>query len=808
MIRQLKLYFLFLPLLFLVSSFVSQTISFKNEFGNPLKFSKVIISKGHNKDTMITNKDGILFYKSTYNFDAISVIFSDTIVSMTEYEIVNNNYQFITKISNYKSLPIFETKVESNTQLPVGLTEINHQIVTSQEIYNSNISSSAELLLLSEGVTIQKSSFGGGSPIIRGFEANRVLLMVDGVRMNNAIYRGGHLQNSITIDPFIIENCEIIFGSSAVSYGSDAIGGVIHYKTIDPKVINKGDSSKFSGNYFIRTNSATREISNHVNFGFSNAKWATVSSLTYKSFGDVTMGKNRFHKFSNWGLDSFNIETTNYIDSVQINKNPNIQKGIGFKQLDLTNKILFQPNISTKIILNSQFSTSSNIARFDQLNNIDSSDFPQFSEWSYGPQNRLLNALSFSQISNNSIFDNVTLNFSHQFIEESRITRKFNNRYQDNRIEKVNILGSHIQLSKSINSRTKIIYGSETYHNHVNSSAFSLNILNNDSSNISPRYPSGGGRTFFTALYGNINIKSNHFSLLAGARYTWNYLSASYLDNNLPFLTNDFQTKRHSLNGSLNTIFYPASHLKIHFDINTGFRAPNIDDLGKTFYKDQFLTVPNTDLIPEYSYNSSIGISTEKKFKKVYFNFTSSIFTTLLENTIVKQPFEIDGSNLIYYDSNEYQIVANQNNQTSFVYGASSSFKFVFKDKLHLSSALCYTKGFILNSKFPMGHIPPLFGKLNFKYLIKKIEFNLSSFFNSAKKIQDFGEGNIDNLNEASPMGYPSWWILNTQVSYNWNQFVNCNIGLYNIFDVHYKTFSSGISAPGRSIMCAVKLSF
>ena len=201
MIRQLKLYFLFLPLLFLVSSFVSQTISFKNEFGNPLKFSKVIISKGHNKDTMITNKDGILFYKSTYNFDAISVIFSDTIVSMTEYEIVNNNYQFITKISNYKSLPIFETKVESNTQLPVGLTELNHQIVTSQEIYNSNISSSAELLLLSEGVTIQKSSFGGGSPIIRGFEANRVLLMVDGVRMNNAIYRGGHLQNSITIDP-------------------------------------------------------------------------------------------------------------------------------------------------------------------------------------------------------------------------------------------------------------------------------------------------------------------------------------------------------------------------------------------------------------------------------------------------------------------------------------------------------------------------------------------------------------------------------------------------------------------------------
>ena len=228
------------------SSFVSQTISFKNEFGNPLKFYKVLVSKGHHKDTLITNKSGVLNFKSISNFDSLSLILSDTIISMTHFEILNNNYQFFTSISNYKSLPIFEAKVESNTQLPIGLSELNHQVVKSKEIYNSNVSTGAELLLLSDGVTIQKSSFGGGSPIIRGFEANRILLMVDGVRMNNAIYRGGHLQNSITVDPFIIENCEIIFGSSAVSYGSDAIGGVIHYKTKDPILLSKEDSTNFS----------------------------------------------------------------------------------------------------------------------------------------------------------------------------------------------------------------------------------------------------------------------------------------------------------------------------------------------------------------------------------------------------------------------------------------------------------------------------------------------------------------------------------------------------------------------------------
>ncbi len=808
MIRQLKSYFLFFFLLFLFSSFVSQIISFKNEFGRPLKFYKVLVSKGGHKDTLITNKMGGLNYKTISNFDSISIILPDTIISMNQLEILNNNYQFITSSSDYMSLPIFETKVESNTQLTGGLLELNHQVVSTKEIYNSNVSSGAELLLLSDGVTIQKSSFGGGSPIIRGFEANRILLMVDGVRMNNAIYRGGHLQNSITVDPFIIENCEIIFGSSAVSYGSDAIGGVIHYKTKDPILLSKEDSTIFSGNYFIRTNSATREISNHVNFGFSKEKIATISSFTYKTYGDVTMGKNRFHEFSNWGLDSFNIHTTNYVDSTKINPNPNIQKGIGFNQLDLTNKILFQPNTKTKIILNSQYSTTSNLSRFDQLNNIDSSGSPQFSEWAYGPQIRLLNAFSFQKKSTHLMFDNLNINVSHQLIEESRITRKYNSLLQNNRIEIVNVLGSNIQFLKSINPITKLIYGSETYYNNVNSSAFSINIFNSDSSNISSRYPSGGGQTFFSALYGNINIKRNHFSLVAGARYTWNYVSAKYLDNNLPFIANDFEIKRQSLSGSINTIFYPSQHTKIHWEINTGFRAPNIDDLGKTFFKDQFLTVPNTSLVPEYSYNSSIGISAEKYFDNLYLNFSASTFATLLENAIVKQSYEIDGWNIINYDSNEYQLLANQNNETAFVYGFSSSLKVVIKEKLHLSSSVCYTRGLILNSEFPMGHIPPLFGKLNFKYLFKKFEFSLFSLFNGDKKIKDFGEGNIDNLSEASPDGYPRWWVINTQLGYQYRESLNLSLGLYNLLDVHFKTFASGISAPGRSLMVSAKLSF
>ena len=188
------------------------------------------------------------------------------------------------------------------------------------------------MLLLNPEVTIQKSSFAGGSPILRGFEANRVLLMVDGVRMNNAIYRSGHLQNTLTIDPFIMENCDIIFGPSAVTYGSDAIGGVVHYKTMSPILSKFKDSSKFAATYFSRIN--CHEFSNHLNFQISKSRWASLSAITYKRFGNVKMGRNRAHGFNNWGLDTF-CRYLIFKDSMLFNDNPNILTELAIAKLIL-----------------------------------------------------------------------------------------------------------------------------------------------------------------------------------------------------------------------------------------------------------------------------------------------------------------------------------------------------------------------------------------------------------------------------------------------------------------------------------------
>ena len=802
-----KAYF-FLIFLFSSAYYTGQKITFVNEFGNELKFKKVVFQNQFRKDTFTTNRKGVVLLKSLNNYDTISINFAGKTYIQSHLELIEKNFLFQIPNNKDQSLPVFVTSTSSSTQLPTGMKELNHQVVKSSEILNSNASTGAELLTLVDGVTIQKTSFAGGSPIIRGFEANRILLMVDGVRMNNAIYRGGHLQNSITVDPFILESCDVIFGPSAVSYGSDAIGGVIHYKTKDPTLLNTNDTSSFSGLYFTRFNSATNELSNHINFNLSGENIASLTSITYKKFGDVSMGKNRVHGFQNWGLHNFYTEFNNFQDTMIANSNPSIQRGVGFNQIDLTNKILFKLNTTSKLIINSQFSSSSNLQRLDQLNNLTLNNLPEYSQWNYGPQKRLLNSIAFSSSLSSILFDDIRAVFSHQYIQESRITRRFNSFFQKNSVENVNVLGSNIQLSKSIGSNSKLDYGTEIYYNTVDSRAYQLNLSDSSSSFIDSRYPNGGSNTFFPAIYASYNLKKNRLSLIGGIRYTWSHASGIFNDNILDFLSDGFEIKRHSLSGSLSTYFYPNETTKIFLDLSTGFRAPNIDDLGKVFIKDQFLTVPNSQLVPEYAYNFSLGISKKIDFKNIQFSFSSTSFFTILDNVITKQSLEINGSSLIYYDSNYYEILANQNSEIGIVYGLSGSVSITFLKNLRFHSSLCYTRGTLKYTQVPMSHIPPLFGKLNLNYTFKKLEFQILNNFNVKKINKLFGQGNTDNPLEASPMGYPSWWVINTQVGYQYKESLKLSLGLYNLLDVHYKTFASGISAPGRSLMVSAKLSF
>ena len=115
----------------------------------------------------------------------------------------------------------------------------------------TNPQTTADAMDQHSDVYIQRSQMGGGSPIVRGFEANKVLLVLDGVRMNNAIYRSGHLQNAITVDNAMLERLEVLYGPGSLIYGSDAIGGVVHFRSKNPKLnFDENQGLNFFGNAY------------------------------------------------------------------------------------------------------------------------------------------------------------------------------------------------------------------------------------------------------------------------------------------------------------------------------------------------------------------------------------------------------------------------------------------------------------------------------------------------------------------------------------------------------------------------------
>ena len=332
---------------------------------------------------------------------------------------------------------------EKKTDIPFRMEIIDHK-----QIEMLNPQTSADVLQMTGKIMVQKSQMGGGSPIIRGFEANKILLVVDGVRMNNAIYRSGHLQNIITIDNAILERTEIIFGPGSVVYGSDALGGVMHFYTKKPQLAANDTSVNSNLNAYTRYSSANNEQTVHLDFQFGFRKIGFLTSFTRSDFGDLRMGQVRKKEYPDFGKVFYYAGRINGKDTMLSNDNPNIHKYTGYSQDNLMQKILYRPNEFLNFALNFQYSTSSNIPRFDKLNDTLQGGGLKFAEWYYGPQKRLFTSLNTNFKTKSKWFDESNLVLAFQKVDEDRITRKFGKPDKINREEDVKVYSMNLDFTK------------------------------------------------------------------------------------------------------------------------------------------------------------------------------------------------------------------------------------------------------------------------------------------------------------------------------------------------------------------------
>ncbi len=664
---------------------------------------------------------------------------------------------------------------------------------------------SADLLESTGNIMVQKSQSGGGSPVLRGFEANKVLLVVDGVRMNNAIYRNGHLQNSITIDNAILDRVEVIYGPGSLIYGSDALGGVISYHTKDPELASAEGEQLFRVNSLLQYASAIGEQLYHADFNSGSDRLASLTSITYKKFGDIRMGKTRSPFIGDFGRDFYYAERINGRDTMLTNPNPDIQRETGYSQLDILQKILYQPSEHLRLLTNVQLSTSSDINRYDQLNDYSGGNL-KYAEWYYGPQKRLLISERADYDAHTALFDNMTTLLAIQKVEEDRISRRFGDTEKYSQMEKADVFTGNLDFLKNISPSSRIIYGLAFAYNRVNSTARYTNIDTGAETPAQTRYPDGGSYTLDYAAYLGYRLKAGtKYTIAGGLRYSRNMLHSDFTSDFIQLPFNAVDIRNGAVTGSLSTVFHPDESFKISLIASTGFRNPNVDDYGKVRAKDGFVTVPSGGLGPEYTYNLEAGIT---KVFNGEVRFSGAVYITWLDQAIVRADYTYQGKDSLEYDGEMYRMITNVNADKAMIRGFSANLSGKLNRHLEMRSTLNVQEGKDLSNDVPLPHIPPVFGRTELRWQQKRFGAGAWVEYYGWKRLKDMSPYGEDNEEEATQYGYPAWYTLNLQAHYDFGKNVTVQAGLENLTDNYYKVFSSGVSAPGRSFNLSLRATF
>jgi len=707
-------------------------------------------------------------------------------------------------------------------------------IISSSYIKKANAQNMGDLLMSTGNVFVQKSQQGGSSPVIRGFEASRVLFVVDGVRMNNLIYRSGHLQNIITVDQNILESAELLQGPSSTLFGSDALGGAVHMISKQPILSKENKKTKISANFLSRYSSANAEKTNHVDVSVGWKKFGLLTSITRSDFGDSKIGKRDMKGFEGFGTRPSYIQPFNGTtgDTIVKNSNDRIQRFSGYTQTDFTQKMLYKPNANTSHGLNIQYSTSSDVPRYDRLQDT-MAGLLRYASWYYGPQKRSLFAYTFSANNIKGFFKEYNATLSYQSIEESRITREYK-RYDrfDKRIEQVGVTGLTIDARKKL-KEDEITAGIDMQLNDLRSTASRTNLLTNAILPLDSRYPDGKNRMNNFGVYTQHihKFKGQKWILNEGLRIQYIALQSNIINNSffaLP-VTNIVQ-KNTAITGNIGMVYMPSTSTRIKFGYASGFRAPNIDDLAKIFESStsaKQVVVPNANLKPEFTHGfdaelvKALGKAVEFEVGAFYTNFT---------NAIIKAPFRLNGKDSMMYNGVQSQVLASQNVNQAYILGGNVRLSIKAGKNWKFNSTFNFTKGrfrtdatkstqvyqlqpngnyALVQSKVstkPLDHIPPAFGKMSIGYDNQKLYAELNMLFNGWKKLDQYNADGEDNAQYATAKGTPAWQTINLKTGLQVHQRLGIHAGIENIFDLNYRYFASGFSAPGRNYIVSLRL--
>ncbi len=782
----------------------SQTVYvFDEQTGKPI--SNVFVYSNNQKTTTITNSSGIADLSEFSEEEKI--IFQHTsyyLLATNKHKLGRQKFR-LGMNENFVKLSevvVSASKWEENTsEIPNKIA-----IIKKKDIIFGNPQTSADMLGNSGEVYVQKSQLGGGSPMLRGFAANSILLIVDGVRMNNAIYRSGNLQNVLQADVNSLESTEVIFGPGTNIYGSDALGGVIDFHLISPEFSSSGKWHT-KGNALARFSTANFERTLHADINSANDKWAFVASFSLSSFDDLLMGKNG----NEYLQRNEYVKRVDGNDSVFKNDKPDLQKFSGYKQLNFTTKLSNRFSKSINWTYSLYLSKTSDVPRYDRLLQ-EKNGKPKYAQWFYSPQQWLMNSLRLDFHNATKAFDQAEIIIAFQNVKEGRNDRKLNKDWLRERTESVNILSANADFDKQINASNIIFYGLEFIYNDVVSEGLQRNIVSGEQETVASRYPDRGNKYYHSGVYASYkkNFLKTPATFQAGIRYSFVSLKSTFNDTSFYKLPYSGISLNNAAFTASSGIVYRPGQWQLSLNLSSGFRAPNLDDVAKVFDSEPGnVVVPNEGLKPEYLYNSEISI--HRSFStKASIRLTG--FYSHLKNAMVRRDYTLNGADSIMYDGEMSKVQAVVNASYANIYGGSALIKLQLAKYLRLNTTVSYIKG-VDDAGEALRHAPPLYGSTSLSYEQSQLKLEMSAAYNAAVTYKNLAPSERDKAymyatDENGDPWSPSWWTLNLRSSFAFSERFIANIAIENILNQRYRPYSSGIAQSGRNFILSVSYSF
>jgi len=652
--------------------------------------------------------------------------------------------------------------------------------ITAEELAERLPRTLPEALRETPGVMVQKTAHGQGSPFIRGFTGFRTLLLVDGIRLNNSVFRDGPNQYWNTVDPLSVDRLEVVKGPSSVLYGSDAIGGTVNALTVGPA--GGAEGFQWERHAFYRVSSA--ESSHTVR--------ADVSAPLTKEVGLFLGGSRKDYGDLRGGQEVRRQKATGYLDR------------------DLDGKLQWRVSPDARVVVAHQTVDQDDAWRTHRT--------AQGFSWrgttvgtdralSYD-QNRHLSYAQYHAENLGGFAQEAHASVSHQLQRETEFRRLAAGTSTIQGFE-VTTLGVNFHLV----SQTPVgrwVYGAEYYHDWVGSFRYNYNAAGALTGTPAQGPVADDAAYHLAGLFveDTIPFLNERLELSLGGRFTYAAADAARVVNPVGGATIGVSDSWHAFTGSARLVWHVDEQDRWHVfaGASQAFRAPNLSDLTRfDIAQTGELETPQPNLRPEHFLTLESGV----KVQQGRFTAQAGYFHTLVSDLIVRTPTGALIGGLAE--------VTKLNSGSGHIHGIEFDGSFNLTPAWTLRANATWTEGWLdvfpatagaAKRREPVSKLMPATTQITLKYAEPGRRWWAETGATVAAQQNRLSSADVRDTQRIPPGGTPGFAVYHVRAGWRVAQGFSLTGAIENLTDEDYRIHGSGLNEAGRNFMLSADWRF